>query len=38
MDWAEWEVIHVVQRPVWIMPMFLPRNPQNEGLQEDDKV
>lgn len=38
MDWAEWEVVHVVQRPVWVMPLFLPRNPQFEGVGKDEKV
>jgi cation diffusion facilitator CzcD-associated flavoprotein CzcO len=38
MDWAEWEVVHVVQRPIWVMPLFLPRNPQREGEKKDEKV
>lgn len=38
MDWTEWEVVHVVQKPVWVMPLFLPRNPQLEGAEKDEKV
>ena len=38
MDWTEWEVVHIVQRPLWIMPLFLPRNPQLEGAEKDEKV
>ena len=38
MDWTDWEVVHVVQKPVWVMPLFLPRNPQLDGNGRDEKV
>jgi hypothetical protein len=38
MDWTEWEVVHIVQRPLWIGPLFLPRNPLLEGIRKDEKV
>jgi len=38
MDWEEWEVVHVVQQPLWIMPLFLPRNPHLERAEKDEKV
>jgi hypothetical protein len=38
MDWSDWEVVHIVQKPVWVMPLFLPRNPQLDGDEKDQKV
>jgi hypothetical protein len=38
MEWGEWEVVHVVQRPVWVMPLFLPANPLLDGEGKDEKV
>ena len=38
MHWEEWEVVHIVQRPVWVLPLFLPRNPQIGGSGKDKKV
>jgi hypothetical protein len=38
MDWKEWEVVHVVQKPVWVIPLFLPSNPQLDGEGKDEKV
>lgn len=38
MDWGGWEVVHVVQKPVWVMPLFLPRNPQLDSAEKDQKV
>jgi hypothetical protein len=28
---GDYEVVHVVQKPVWVMPLFLPNNPQRVG-------
>ena len=38
MDWGEWEVVHIVQKPTWVMPLFLARNPLLEGAEKDEKV
>jgi len=38
MDWSEWEVANVVQKPLWIMPLFLPKNPVIEEQAKDEKV
>ncbi|KAG0650793.1 Flavin-monooxygenase glucosinolate S-oxygenase 3 [Hyphodiscus hymeniophilus] len=38
MTWEQWEVVHVVQKPVWVMPLFLPRNPQLERVENDEKI
>ena len=38
MDWEGWEVVHVVQKPVWLMPLFLPKNPQVDSAEKGPKV
>ena len=38
MDWTEFEVVHVVQKSVWVMPLFLPKNPLLDGAEKDEKV